>query len=99
MSNTAGKRITAAVTVIFLVFFLTLSPAAELYGEHDHSCSANDCLICLVANALSDIRSSFGALFCAAAIFLLIYVCDAVRFGEVRAYITSPVALKTKITS
>ena len=99
MSTSAVKRMVAAVTVVIFIIFLSLSPVAELYGEHDHSCSANDCLICLVANALSDLRTSFGAFVCAAAIFLFIYVCESIRLGEVRCYVSSPVALKTKITS
>lgn len=95
----ALKRILAITVLALLLIFLTVSPAAELYGEHDHSCCPNDCLICLVANALSELRTSFGAFACTAAIFLFIYVCEAIRFGEAGKNSSSPVALKTKITS
>lgn len=99
MSNIGYKRAFAITAAIMLLAFLMLSPAAELYGEHDHSCSPNDCLICLVANSLSELRISFGAMLCTATILLFIYICEAMRFREVRSYASSPVALKTKITS
>ncbi len=99
MSNTVYKRAFALVAAIMLLAFLMLSPAAELYGKHDHSCSPGDCLVCLVTNALSELRISFGAMLCTAAVLLFIHICEAMRFGEIRSDTSSPVALKTKIIS
>ncbi len=93
------KRVIAILAAVILLAFLTLSPLSELYGEHDHSCCTNDCLICLVSSALSELRISLRAMLCTIAILLFIYVCEAMRFGELYTALSSPVALKTKITS
>ncbi len=93
------KRVIAILAAVMLLAFLTLSPLSELYGEHDHSCCTNDCLICLVTNALAELRISLRSMLCAIAILLFIYACEAMRFGELYSALSSPVALKTKITS
>ncbi len=99
MSISLHKRAFAVGAAVILLVFLILSPAAELYGTHDHGCSANKCLICLVANVLSDLRISLGAILCTAAIFLLINAYEAMHPEEMLVKASSPVALKTKITS
>ncbi len=99
MAKFICKRAFAVVAAIILLTFLLLSPAAELYGEHDHSCCANCCLICLVTNVLSELRTSFAAALCAAVILLFISTYEYARSGGIRHNSSSPVALKTKITS
>ena len=93
------KRGVALLAAVMLLAFLILSPVAELYCEHDHSCCTKDCLICLVSNALAELRISLRAMLCTIAILLFIYVCETMRFGEIFTALSSPVALKTKITS
>ena len=99
MSNLMLKRTFAILAAVMLLAFLMLSPLSELYGEHDHSCCTNDCLVCLVTNALSGLRISLRSMLCAIAIILFIHTCEAMRFGEIYTASSSPVALKTKITS
>ena len=99
MSNSVCKRAVAFFAALMLLVFLMLSPVAELYGEHDHSCCTSDCLICLVSNALAELRISLRAVLCTIAILIFIYVCEAMRFGGFYTAFSSPVALKTKITS
>ena len=99
MSFYGRKRAFAVIAVIFLLVFLVLSPMAELYGKHDHGCSTNRCLICLVSSAFSEIRIAFCVFLCSAANFLYIYVCAALRIAEILPDSSSPVALKTKINS
>jgi hypothetical protein len=93
------KRGVALLAAVMLLAFLMLSPLAELYCEHDHSCCTKDCLICLVSNALAELRISLRAMLCTIAILLFIYVCEAMRSGGFYIAFSSPVALKTKITS
>lgn len=99
MSKLSCKRGFAIFAAIILLAFLMLSPLAKLYGEHDHSCCTNDCLICLVTNALAGLRISLRAMLCTAAILLFIYACEVMRFGGLITALSSPVTLKTKITS
>lgn len=99
MSNSACKRALAIFAAIMTLAFLMLSPAAEFYGEHDHSCCANDCIVCLVTNAFSELRTYLGAILCTANILLFIFICEVTHFREIFTSLTSPVALKTKITS
>lgn len=99
MSNSVLKRTVAVTAALMLLAFLMLSPIAKLYGEHDHSCCTNDCLLCLVSNALSGLRISLRSMLCTVAILLFICTCEATRFGEIITSLSSPVALKTKITS
>ena len=99
MSNSVCKKLMSILAAVMLLAFLILSPVAELYGEHDHSCCTKDCLICLVSNALAELRISLRAVLCTIAILLFIYVCEAMRFGGFYTAFSSPVALKTKITS
>ena len=99
MSFYGRKRTFAVFAAVFLLVFLMLSPMAELYGKHDHGCSPNRCLICLVSSAFSELKVAIGAFLCSAAIFLYIYVCTAVRNADISPEALSPVALKTKINS
>lgn len=93
------KRGVALLAAVMLLAFLMLSPLAELYCTHDHSCCTNDCLICLVSSALAELRMSLRAMLCTIAILLFMYVCEAMRSGGFYIAFSSPVALKTKITS
>ena len=99
MSDQVCKRAIAMLAAVILLAFLMLSPIAELYCEHDHSCCTNHCLICFVSNTLAELRISLRGVLCAIAIILFIYVCEAIRTSELFAAFPTPVALKTKITS
>ena len=99
MSKLSCKRGFAIFAAIVLLAFLMLSPLAELYCEHDHSCCTNECLICLVTNALSGLRIPLRSMICTTAILLFIYACEVMQFGVFITSSSSPVALKTKITS
>ena len=99
MSDRVCKRAAAMLAAVILLAFLMLSPIAELYCEHDHSCCTNDCLVCFVSNALAELRISLRAVICTIALLIFIYVCNAMRIGEIFTAFASPVALKTKITS
>lgn len=99
MSDQVCKRAAAMLAAVILLAFLMLSPIAELYGEHDHSCCTNHCLICFVSNTLAELRISLRGVLCAIAIILFINVCEAMRTCELFAAFSTPVALKTKITS
>lgn len=98
MSNSVYKRAFAIATAVIFLAFLTLSPLAELFGTHEHSCCTKDCPACLVANAFSGLQLSTRAMLCTAPIILFIYTRVAMRFGETN-HASSPVAMKTKITS
>ncbi len=99
MSNSAFKRACALITALIFLTFLTLSPSAELYCEHDHSCCTDKCPVCLVANAYFGMQLSLRALPYTAAILLFIYIRRAIRFGGFNSASSSPVEMKTKITS
>ena len=99
MSDQVCKRTAAMLAAVMLLAFLMLSPLSELYGEHDHSCCTNECLICLVTNALSGLRIPLRSMICTTAILLFIYACEVMQFGVFITSSSSPVALKTKITS
>lgn len=99
MSISVFKRTLAIFAAILLLAFLTLSPIAGLYGEHNHGCCPQDCLLCLVTSALAGFRISLRDMLCTAGILLFIYMCEEIRFGELPTALSSPVALKTKITS
>lgn len=99
MSDQVCKRTAAMLAAVILLAFLMLSPLSELYGEHDHSCCTNHCLICFVSNALAELRISLRGVLCTIAIILFIYVCEAMRICELFSAFSTPVALKTKITS
>lgn len=99
MPKTVYKRAWAVFAAVVLLAFLMLSPLCEFCGEHDHSCCANHCLICFVSNTLAELRISLRGVLCAIAIILFIYVCEAMRTCELFAAFSTPVALKTKITS
>jgi hypothetical protein len=98
MSNSALKRTFAFTTAVIFLAFLMLSPYAELFCGHDHSCCTRDCPACLAANVFSDMHISTRAMLCITAILLFIYIRYATRFGELGS-LSSPVAMKTKITS
>lgn len=98
MSISLYKRLFAIATAVIFLAFLLLSPITELFCEHDHSCCTKDCPACLVANAFSGMQLSTRALLCTVAILLFIYTRVAIRFGEPNSA-SSPVAMKTKITS
>lgn len=99
MSNSVFKRIGAFITALFFLAFLTLSPSTGLYCEHDHSCCANKCPVCLAVNAFSGLRISLRAMLCTVAILLFIYTRDPMRTEDSGAASPSPVEMKTKITS
>ena len=99
MPKTVYKRAWAVFAAVVLLAFLMLSPLCEFCGEHDHSCCTNDCLVCLVSHTFEELHTYLGALICPAAILLFIYIGTAMRFGELHIALSSPVALKTKITS
>ena len=99
MSLCVLRRVGAGILAIFLLVSLAISPAAELYGEHDHSCSANSCLVCLCANALSRLLTDVYAVLCATFFILIIYILlNRAAVADITLPST-PVELKTKITS
>ena len=98
MSFSTAKRASAIIMALVLLSFLFLSPLLDVYGEHDHSCSANRCILCLASNVLSFLRDiSFFYLLCAGA--ALIPIISFLFSSYLKPSISSPVSLKTKITS
>ena len=93
------RRALALAFALILTAFLLFSPLLDVYGVHDHSCSANKCILCLASGAASLLRDLFifALIFAAAALTTVLF-----RFspsGRRTVAVPSPVELKNKITS
>ncbi len=93
------RRAWALAFALILAAFLLFSPLLDVYGVHDHSCSANKCILCLTSGAASFLRDLciFALFFAAAALPTVLFRISL--GGRQTATVPSPVALKNKITS
>ncbi len=99
MPISKARRVSVLALAVLLALLPVLSPLLDVYGEHDHSCSANKCILCLASGAISILRDiAFFAVISAAAAMIAVPV--RLSFNRHRAVSdTSPVLLKNKITS
>lgn len=99
MSFSTAKKASAIIMALVILSFLFLSPLLDVYGEHDHSCSANRCILCLASNVLSFLRdiSFFHLLYAGTALISIILL--HIFNSYLKPTVSSPVSLKTKITS
>ena len=99
MSFFETKRLFAIVLALLLASFFLLSPLLNVYGEHNHTCSVNRCMLCLTSGVLSVLRDIFAvSLICA--VYALLAICLLnVRRADFSARNSTPVDLKIKITS
>ena len=93
------KRLSALALALILTFFSLLFPLLDVYGSHDHSCSVNKCILCLASNAISFLRdiSIFHLLYAGTALISIILL--HIFNSYLKPTVSSPVSLKTKITS
>ena len=100
MSHSAIRKVSTVVVLIFFVIFLFFSPFAELYGEHQHCCSAAICNVCFIANALTILRESLlGALMFSAAFLLFFQIHRIFQIRKQKIAPFSLIAFKTEILS
>ena len=93
------RRAVALAFALILTAFLLFSPLLDAYGVHDHSCSANKCILCLATGAISFLREFFifSVIFAAAVLIKLLFRFDVCRTRTATSL--SPVSLKIKINS
>lgn len=98
MSILQSKRRLAFILACLLAFFLIISPLLDVYGEHDHSCSANRCMLCLATAAISVVwKAVTVAVFCT--FFAFLTICPGTSCDESSGRASTPVTLRNKITS
>ena len=89
----------ALILALILAAFLLFSPLLDVYGAHDHSCSANKCILCLASGAVSFLRDLFFFAVISAAAVLITMLFRASVDPARAVTVPSPVSLKNKITS
>ncbi len=94
------KRTYAVFLAFLMIAVLVLSPVVDVTNEHSETCCGCDCLICLVANAVSLLRDIFASAFVPALAFaLLVFMGNIIRDKVSALAHATPIELKNVILS